>query len=749
MKKILMFFIMISLISGSAIGIAFGLNSYSLNLKVYAAEPVVLTNQNFTTEISSPDNTDFILSEDITLDYWTPINFNGNLNGNGFAIIVDKNLFNNLDGAKITNLGIILSEEYIFDNTGYTQPNSDFGILAKCADSSEIENVFAVGNFQVKAKSSFHVGGLIGWTNGSIIKNSYVKTQFSAIQFSSVANLSIIGGFVGKLSNSTVLNSFAIPSTPLSSSMPLPNILSGTVDDTLINPQTKLYIGGFAGLAECGSAGLISNIFCGGAFSYSYEGFPQGGDDYILKGKIFGEVNDFTSEYLSFCHTFNNQSEIEFIGSTNNGYVYNNFSFKDNAVFGEILNFSPTAEIDDVPLWNFLHNWNTTSVWAKKESAQFIILQPFELFSVTIENSLNDESVECKIFIFENDEFIESSETSFKFGTQLKIEIKIMNDFLHYKQIKSLTKTDSTFDADLVCNEELTEASFVFTLDASFSGSYYGTTNSIDFSLIVRTEDSGKGFVNYGTSNENRTLIQYPINYGGFGYAFNAKPVSDSYAFSKWNWIDEHGEKTVALRGAPENSLNARQSILIAFGKSGSDSELTYLNLEGSPSIPHTIDEETGIITFTIEAEFTTNVCTLKIESPVNKESCTIYVGGILIENIVDFANIYEASVQVGQPVEIKIEMKEDFIFKGWKTGSGRPIADYIKNDETAMSTTINLVLPNDFILFLDFYEEVEQEADLLWLWISLGVVGGGGLIALTIFLIIRSRKNRAFLRHY
>ncbi|MDD4408595.1 MAG: hypothetical protein PHC47_01985, partial [Clostridia bacterium] len=142
-------------------------------------------------------------------------------------------------------------------------------------------------------------------------------------------------------------------------------------------------------------------------------------------------------------------------------------------------------------------------------------------------------------------------------------------------------------------------------------------------------------------------------------------------------------------------------------------------------------------------------VCTLKIESPVNKESCTIYVGGILIENIVDFANIYEASVQVGQPVEIKIEMKEDFIFKGWKTGSGRPIADYIKNDETAMSTTINLVLPNDFILFLDFYEEVEQEADLLWLWISLGVVGGGGLIALTIFLIIRSRKNRAFLRHY
>lgn len=729
MKKVLIFLTLI-------LAVAFPLFNASINVKADETSVVLLTNSNFVSEITDAENVNFKLTENITLESWTPINFSGNLDGNGFKITLDKNLFGTLDNATVSNLGIIISETYVFDNTGYVYQNSDFGVLAQNAVFSSINNVYATSNVQVKSKSSLNVGGLIGKIEGTTIKNSYVKTEIQVTQFSGEALSTIVGGFVGNSFNSFITNCFAIPVST--------NIITANIDESIVNPKTELKIGGFVGVAEKGTIGVISNNFCGGNLVHNYNQPEK-----VSIGKILGEVIGFMDNKLSFCHTFNNQTTIQNIGKANS-YESIKITNKDVTFFNELDNFSQSTTDDNGDIWNFLYVWNIDTVWTKKEISSFPVLQVFENFAVTLETTSNDESLECEIFIFEGEEFVSTTLIDFKFGDKLRINVAVMQDFLNYKQIKYLFKTSTINEVSLIFNEDKSQASYEFTVNAETAGSYYATASNIEYTLIVRTADNNMGYVK-DNSGVNQTSITRKITYDN-DYTFVADPRSNSYAFENWVWVDENnpGNPVTALRGLNEESIQAKKQIIIGFGKHGANAQTTYLNFDIKPAIPYTVNPDDGSITFILEASFTPNVCNLNIQSTLDSNVCSIYIDGVLQDdNIIDFTNLFNDSVQIGVPVEIKIIMKDDYEFIKWKAGGTKPLTNFIGSGETENSLTINLTISGDFLLILEVQSEAQVEQDLMWLWIVLGIVGGLGLVTLITILIVRSSKKKDFLNYY
>jgi len=732
MKKILYIFVFIL-----TAGIMLTNINAGNNVSVKADEVIELTNSNFVSELTNPENQSFILTENITLNDWTPINFSGELNGNGFTITLSNNLFIALNNATITNLGIIIPDTYTFDNQDYSFLTSDFGMLAQTVNYSTINQVYASGNINAEIKASANIGGLVGSAINSNITNSYVKTDIEVTQHSSEALLTAIGGFIGNAVNSIITNCFAVPNNT--------NIITATVVSSLVDPQTQLVLGGFVGVAERGGTlGLISNIFCGGVIIYNYSHLNAD----VLNGRIFGEVKGFSDDKLSYCYTFNNQTGISFIGKSN-GYININIDYKESAIFGDTNNFLQSATIGDEEIWNFLYVWDVETVWTKKESFQFIVLQIFESFSIMLNSSLNDLGVECTIYLFENDSFAPTDLTVFKFGDRLLIEVEIIDEFLNYKKVKDLIKTDTNSQINLVFINDFL-ARYEFSANAKTAGAYYATTENINYILRIITEDSNRGLVMQGSSTIKQSSFTRTIVYGGGGeeYTFVADPVSNSFAFANWSWLDENNEKTIAMRGAPGNNMQAKKSITIAFGQVGTNTNITYLNFDEDSEIPYIIED--GVVVYTIQANFTENVCNLNIQTPIDKNACKLYVDGVWVnEHSVDFIDIFNQSVQVGKSIEITVEMKDNFRFKQWKVAGTRPLSNFIKPTETATSTTINLTITEDFVLILEIEEDNPESADLTWLWIVIGSVGGIGLVTLISIIIFRSSKRKEFLNQF
>lgn len=686
-----------------------------------------LTNSNFSTELTDTNSNHYILAENITLESWTPINFGGTLDGNGFTISLKNNLFNVLNGATITNLGVILTEKYVYDTTELTIPSSNFGILAKEATSSTIENVFTKGDVEITVKASANVGGFLGKVyQGTIISNCYSNSSVVLTQTNDSLE-TIAGGFLGAMENSQITNCYAVPTL----------LKTAEIQTTLTTSSNIFAVGGFVGKAVKGSIGLISNIFCGGTVAS-----PTANLSNLVVGKIFGQVNDFATDNLSYCYTYNTATQ-NFIGSKNNAYAETNFAVVEKGQFGDILNFAETYMLGGNYMWNFEYSWNTASTWCKKDTSSFPILQVFESFSIIIDSTASGLISTCGLSQWNGTNFIPTTESqlTFKYGTTLKITADINSDFAFYKIIKSIVKNNSTDSLNFVIAENKQSATYEFDVSNSTAGSYYATTENIEYTIKVQTESINKGKVKYGSSIAQE-LLTYTIVYGG-EYTFVADPISSSFAFSTWSWLDGQGEEQTAIRGGTNSILTANRQINVCFGSSGTDTTKTYLNISSTSTIPYEIDEETGNITFTIQANFSENVCNLEISSLLPKDSYNLYINGTL------WLNQFDESVQVGVPIEIRIEAKEGFTFNKWQAESGINFSRLIPTTESETSTTINLTISEDFVLYVDITENGSEATDLTWLWVLIGGGGGAGLVVLIIVLISKRAKRESFLNYY
>lgn len=169
---------------------------------------VIKTAEEFIDKITANKDGKFILANDIDfkdLKNTTIAQFDGELNGNGFAIknvTVDqtarsRGLFQYTEGATIKNL---VAQDFTYSN------ESDFtGGLIGNANNTTIDNV-AMSNLSIIDNDTCTVtGGIVGIGKNTIITNSWVSGDISSKK-------GYTGGFAGRLNGGSIENSYSTAS---------------------------------------------------------------------------------------------------------------------------------------------------------------------------------------------------------------------------------------------------------------------------------------------------------------------------------------------------------------------------------------------------------------------------------------------------------------------------------------------------------------------------------------------------------
>lgn len=260
---------------------------YSLNEKVFAEEArdeqiVISTVEElleFRDKVNSGDskfvsgNVKLEKSLDLSeVENWVSIKtFKGTFDGNGKSIEnltikegSSRGLFENLEGAKIFDLGVgacvVLSEKQD-ESTGEYIPNEQIvvgGICARASLNSKISASYS--------KLSVKATRIKDFSKTAVVSEFYEKVPDSeeeeTLKYETFAYSGelIIGGVVGKLSESSLENCYSIPEI---------NILQNG------NNNVSTYIGGVVGVAENGS---IHNVYVAPSNSFTIALENKNGD---------------------------------------------------------------------------------------------------------------------------------------------------------------------------------------------------------------------------------------------------------------------------------------------------------------------------------------------------------------------------------------------------------------------------------------------------------------------------------------
>ena len=169
--------------------------SIGLEGKGTQSSPYLLKSYEDFTQISNAPSAYYSLDADINVAennfVWNSITFSGSFNGNGHSIYNIKSfsgatgIFNNIDGAYISNLRCIICGEMNGASSG--------GIIANYSRNSTISNCFAKGN--VSASSPF--GGIVGSMEKTVIEQCMAQGKFSVYGRGYIDS---VGGIVGTIS---------------------------------------------------------------------------------------------------------------------------------------------------------------------------------------------------------------------------------------------------------------------------------------------------------------------------------------------------------------------------------------------------------------------------------------------------------------------------------------------------------------------------------------------------------------------
>jgi len=196
--------------------------------------------------------TNYVLTSDITLDNWNPVDLNSkSFYGNGHTITIDgmssaanMGLFGSVQGAEIRDLRV----EYNMTASGTGNLNFG-GIAGQAAGTTVIRNVIVGGTITVdhEGTDTVTMGGLFGSVANSTINNCEYFDGVVHLKRNVSVGPSNIGGFSG-LVESTTLNNCG--------SRGLVKIDYGTTATTNLD---IIQAGGFVGFMQGGVTGCYSN----------------------------------------------------------------------------------------------------------------------------------------------------------------------------------------------------------------------------------------------------------------------------------------------------------------------------------------------------------------------------------------------------------------------------------------------------------------------------------------------------------
>ena len=709
-------------------------------------------------ELTNPDNFEkkFKLTSDIDLsqDVWTPIGwqestktykpFKGELDGNGFKISGIKlenaksynvGLFGILENATIKNLKLEVSSIACSDVEDVTVLN--IGALAGqikssqiqncyvefCADDS-IQNQFFIANKTTDQglttfaglTNSISFGGFAGViSEGTSFQNCQSKTKIKVLKDASQGKNINIGGVAGDCNFSQITNTTSKLDAKID------------VENDKIDLATN--VGGVCANV-CGEKSKIQNCYaqtnveCIQEFSSTNFGAIAGNIDLSFAPK----AKNIDYIYATAKFKQNNASQVTNIIGKQNNYSLSNCK-------SEVLTENDFAMFKDSNYWQTDKMWDFDNVWSATGD-DFPVLQVFKTYTIDLNTNpmvdfglLTNADKNVSSISFENDN---SNQKQYKFGEIVKINIKIAEKFKKYFDLdtisvsntivynsKSFLDNNSNFTVEKP-SDDLSQdgAKDFYTISYRCSDTTSGqvsfSLSKIAYTLNVSTEDSLMGNVRNQFSSSSLDQFEQSITYGN-KYIFLAVPASNDFAFLKWCFEYENDEQNTDL----------------------TTSSSSYAFVFGSETQTDEIDFNAHITSGAkLVAHWTSNVCKIQIQV---KDGNTILEDGFVlkdkdgnkIENIV--------SVQKGE-YTLSVELDEKYVIDGWYSQYGNLLGN---------STTLKSETDGEEMIIVLKVSRQNKIADLTWLWITLGSIGGAGLITVVIVIIVKKSKDSAYKNFY
>lgn len=626
------------------------------------------------------------------------------------TICENGGLFNRLTNATIKNLGI--------KNWTTVTSNSSVGLLANSAEGCTIENVFVDGYIEIESNSSILAGGMIGSSTGTKIKNCYSTAQIVANCYGLTASQIVVGGIVGKMIDGEISNSFVFNSTSSTDFAINAQFVKKDLDSELM-PVGELFVGGLVGAVWKGK--VINNFIVG-----NINGSTVNNDITPNIGLLFGEIGSgvyLPYDYdVAYNHVVSN-SIYNLVGAETTYSLKNCTQLSNSNIFKEKSTFTSSS------LWDTtFYPWNFDDKWYAKSGADYIVLQPFESFTVTL--SYSD-------YVIPTINGNEVAEASIKYGETVTISAKIAdNQKLLYK-ISAIQKDGKNLTQ---------ESDYTFQMTSLTSGLYSIISDSIDYNLIIESSSIEQGGVKIKGAQKDLEKIEINVTNGGL-YEFEAVPAKN-YGFVEWVWVTiEDGKEVLTtaklgLMGSETEDTRspARQSVAIRFTENNLGNAYLYVPMptyEGQK--------------YTLRAVFTSQICDMTIRTNLSTENCaTIYVNGVPYNYSSDNNYLYLGTISKDADVIIKIEVKDGYEFKGWQAGNtSDPIETFLKDSSSTDEEIVFRTSNQNFLLIASIEKSENSGGNLTWLWWTLGGIGGAGIIGLAIWLIIKKARSADFMSNY
>lgn len=686
-------------------------------------------------DVSTDNN--YQSSEPIGWDFqtktYTP--FTGTLDGNGYAVTGIKlvngggnyvGIFGMLENATIKNLKIEIDG---IECSSVGEVASIFvGGIAGSVKSSKIQNCTVVFNSDDSSNTFFirdldvdtgqesgvtnsiFFGGIAGSINeGSDIKNCITDVCIDVLKDEQQGKTVNIGGVVGECNYSKITNTLS----------KLTNTC--TIQNEGQNVLTN--IGGVCGNIS-GNNSVVQNCY-----AQSDSNIQNLGE--INFGGVIGSV------------------ESSFVPNAKNiNYVYSNPKNKQNNanlssnIFGKQSMYQTANckmevfEQDDFSIFELPEYWNTDIMWDFENiwsttGDSVPTLQVFKTYTIDLNTNpivdfglLSPTDKDVSTIQFENANQGTTSQT-FKYGDVVNVKIEITNNFKKYFDLDTISvanlvvynkakiDNNSKFSVTLPNNDENIKYYMLsYTCCDSTVGQVSFSLSKITYSLEVKTENALMGMVRNQFSSSSLDQFEQSITYGN-KYTFLSVPTTNDFAFSKWTFEKEENESV---------ELNIETS--------------SYTFIFGGEVQGDGVDFNALIIDdYQLMAHWTSNVCKITIEV---KDGDNVISSGFTITDREGNQLEDIVSVQKGDFVIIA-ELSEEYEIDGWYS-HGR----LLSNSLTLESQTED----EEMILTLKV-AKINRVANLTWLWITLGCLGGAGLITVIVVIIVKKSKDNAYKNFY
>ena len=732
----------------------------------------VLTNTNI---YSLQNGIDYNLTQDLDCSIFTgdfvPVSmYNNTIDGRGYSI---KNLTINaqadvekvgflsatngavIKNLKFENLNVIVSHESDLHI-------SKVGLLIGEATNTKIENcAFVNCKITVASISSTYVGGLVGEIkDGSQVKNISVDSAIEVNQTGlSTTKQFYVGGFAGKISNVSVINTIA----------------SGEI--TVATQNEDACVGGFVGYVAGDYTKIKNNIYVGEIT----KGITTEEADYSFAGKFTG----------SFVGKLSCESDIPDMGSLN--YYYTS---DKNALFGneseineyntKIAQAGSSSVLTPFPLdvltaqkgingidtlrqefyldenkWDFTYPWDFTNVWSMQDKVNLPQVQNFQTFAYNVNHDKSFETFEKPVLESGNDIIIFDSQvsSSYKYGGSIYItaSITLENNLDKFFDIVGLRHNNKTIfvneqvmaqprEGEPTTPQEYKQGNITLRIsnisdrniysyridncNATNGGEYSVLLETIKYELTVKSENVDQGTVRRKSADASvkEAEIVDTVSYGQrIGYI--TTPTED-FAFDSWT-----------LNPEDENAKleNQDEDVEFVFDE--------HVFMEGGIFY----NFELGTDSLTLYSTFTRAVCQITFRFAinnklVNENLTTVLINDKVITPTEDGVITYKA--KMGEKYTLSVTLPPELQFTSWYESDGtsnvRDLASTMTMEITASQDSETM------IVVANFAKEIEDsQSDSALLWIIIGCAGGLTVCVVVIILIVKKKKDNSYKSMY